>query len=85
MVKNGEIRLKMAISVAGVPPRSETVSHASPAHTRVLSGGEVTFLKALCVFLTFFKPFLGHFWPIFAIFALDQKADFPIVISWISR
>ena len=54
MVKNGEIRLKMAISVAGVPPRSETVSHASPAHTRVLSGSEVAFLKALRGFLTLF-------------------------------
>ena len=50
MVKNGKIRLKMAISVAGVPPRSETVSHASPTHREVFSGWKVAFLKALRVF-----------------------------------
>ena len=54
MVKNGEIRLKMAISVAGVPPRSETVSHTSPTHRGVLSGREVAFLKALRGVLTLF-------------------------------
>ena len=54
MVKNGERRLKMAISVAGVPPRSETVSHASPTHRGVFSGCEVAFLKALRDFLTLF-------------------------------
>ena len=35
MVKNGETRSKMVISVFGVPPRSETVSHASPTHQGV--------------------------------------------------
>ena len=54
MVKNVEIRLKMAISVAGVPPRSETVSHASPTHRGVFSGCEVAFLKALRGVLTLF-------------------------------
>ena len=52
MVENGQTRLKMTIIVAGVPPRSETVFHASPAHTRVLSGSEVAFLKALRGVLT---------------------------------
>jgi len=47
MVENGEACLKTAISVAGVPPRSESVSHTSPDHRRVLSCCEMAFLKAL--------------------------------------
>ena len=71
----------MTIIVAGVPPRSETVSHASPAHTTVLSGSEVAFLKALRdffdTFMTIFRPFLvnfRHFWyPVFWPFSTKKS------------
>ena len=54
MVENGETSLKMAIAIAGLTTHSETVSHASPVHMRVVSGCEVAFLKAVGGFLDHF-------------------------------
>ena len=84
MVKNGELRLKMAISVAGVPSRSETVPYPQRGIIRQRGGIFKGLTRGFDTFMTILRPFFGQFSPFLVSRSLaifDQKPDFPIVIS----